>query len=154
MKSRTTVIGTTGAVLALCAMPAGRSDSGGPSGTGGQVVLRHTWRGGPDRTAGTEQAVPLSEKKHPGIQVAAAIGAYASVVAPRACARPTSRTDRRAPYAAPRATRCGKRAAALSYGSPSGRPYCAHGCWYRGRSWRPDRRRRRSPPSPYGTTQT
>ncbi|MFC9128139.1 ABC transporter substrate-binding protein [Streptomyces sp. NPDC057099] len=63
------------AALALCAVLAGCSGSGETAG-GGEVVLRYTWWGNPDRAARTEQAVALFEKQHPGIDVTTSFSGY------------------------------------------------------------------------------
>ncbi|MGW0710139.1 ABC transporter substrate-binding protein [Streptomyces sp. NPDC002643] len=66
----------TAVVLALCAALAGCSGGDGASGVGGEVVLRYTWWGNPDRAARTQAAVDLFEKKNPGIDVQTSFTGY------------------------------------------------------------------------------
>ncbi|WNZ07827.1 ABC transporter substrate-binding protein [Streptomyces sp. 11x1] len=63
-------------VLALCALLTGCSGPDGSGGAGGEVVLRYTWWGNPDRAARTQAAVELFEKKNPGIDVQTSFAGY------------------------------------------------------------------------------
>lgn len=65
----------TAAVLALCAALTSCSGSGDSVG-GGQVVLRYTWWGNPDRAARTEEAVALFEERNPGIDIQTSFSGY------------------------------------------------------------------------------
>ncbi|TRO59614.1 MULTISPECIES: ABC transporter substrate-binding protein [unclassified Streptomyces] len=70
---------TTTAALALCAAATaltGCSDTGGSSSAGGNVVLRYTWWGNPDRAARTQEAIDLFEKKFPDIVVQTSFSGY------------------------------------------------------------------------------
>ncbi|MFC4470174.1 ABC transporter substrate-binding protein [Streptomyces xiangluensis] len=73
--NRTTRSCVTAAVLALCASLTGCSGSGDSVG-GGQVVLRYTWWGNPDRAARTEEAVALFEERNPGIDIQTSFSGY------------------------------------------------------------------------------
>ncbi|MFE9646234.1 ABC transporter substrate-binding protein [Streptomyces sp. NPDC006365] len=73
--NRTTRSCVTAAVLALCASLTGCSGSGDSAG-GGEVVLRYTWWGNPDRAARTEEAVALFEERNPGIDIQTSFSGY------------------------------------------------------------------------------
>ncbi|MBD9726918.1 ABC transporter substrate-binding protein [Streptomyces caniscabiei] len=64
------------AALALCALLTGCSGPDGSGGVGGEVVLRYTWWGNPDRAARTQAAVELFEKKNPGIDIQTSFAGY------------------------------------------------------------------------------
>lgn len=82
--------------------------------------------------------------------VAAAIGAYAAVVAFAPAGAPSRSPTGGRPWPGPPGTPYGTRAAAVLSYSPSWRPRCARGCSCRWRSWRRDRWRWRSRRSTYG----
>lgn len=62
--------------LALCALLTGCSGPDGSGSVGGDVVLRYTWWGNPDRAARTQAAVDLFEKRNPGIDVQTSFAYY------------------------------------------------------------------------------
>jgi multiple sugar transport system substrate-binding protein len=62
--------------LALCALLSGCSGPDGSGRVGGDVVLRYTWWGNPDRAARTQAAVDLFEERHPGIDVQTSFAGY------------------------------------------------------------------------------
>ncbi|MFM9698163.1 ABC transporter substrate-binding protein [Streptomyces europaeiscabiei] len=62
--------------LALCALLTGCSGPDGSGSVGGDVVLRYTWWGNPDRAARTQAAVDLFEKRNPGIDVQTSFAGY------------------------------------------------------------------------------